>query len=454
MFQNHISNWKTVLKLAWPLIIANAFWNLQLTIDRIFLSHYSTEALGAAMAVMGVFWVPMALLQQTAAYAMTFVSQYAGAKQFEQIGPALWQAIYISLGGGLLILLLAPFSAWGFAWMDHDPNLQVLEVSYFNALLFSALPAAVLAAAGGYFSSVDKSSYVMWVNLVGLLSNVLFDSLLIFGLGPLPAMGVAGAGYATAIANVVAAAFSLYLVFSTPEQERFHLRRGWRIDFDLMRRYLRFGVPSGLQWALEGLAFTAFLIIIGRTQNGTAGLAASGIAVTLMMLSVLPSIGVAQAVSVLVGKHLGDKRPDLAEAYTWTGWQIVISYISLVSISFVFFPQFYLSWFFNPEDPILWQQVSIIVPYLLMAVALFTLFDSMNFIFSFALKGAGDTLFVTIIALILPWPLMVAPTWFTRHEANSVYLAWIAASFFIIVQALVFLGRFRRGKWKKMSVID
>ena len=68
--------WKQILAIAWPLIVANSFWNLQLTIDRIYLGAWSTEALGAAMAVMGVFWTPMALLQQTAGYVTTFVAQY------------------------------------------------------------------------------------------------------------------------------------------------------------------------------------------------------------------------------------------------------------------------------------------------------------------------------------------------------------------------------------------
>src|SRR5690606_31010536 len=94
--------WKEIFAIAWPLIIANSFWNLQLTIDRMFLGSYTTEALAAAMAVMGVFWTPMALLQQTAGYATTFVAQYYGAKKFEMIGPALWQAIYLSTIGGLL----------------------------------------------------------------------------------------------------------------------------------------------------------------------------------------------------------------------------------------------------------------------------------------------------------------------------------------------------------------
>ena len=78
--------WKQILAIAWPLIVANSFWNLQLTIDRIYLGAWSTEALGAAMAVMGVFWTPMALLQQTAGYVTTFVAQYFGAREHEKIG--------------------------------------------------------------------------------------------------------------------------------------------------------------------------------------------------------------------------------------------------------------------------------------------------------------------------------------------------------------------------------
>ena len=74
---------KQILAIAWPLIVANSFWNCSLTIDRIYLGAWSTEALGAAMAVMGVFWTPMALLQQTAGYVTTFVAQYFGAREHE-----------------------------------------------------------------------------------------------------------------------------------------------------------------------------------------------------------------------------------------------------------------------------------------------------------------------------------------------------------------------------------
>lgn len=447
------TRWRNLLQLAWPLIIANSFWNLQLTIDRVFLGHYSTEALGAAMAVMGVFWTPLALLQQTAAYLMTFVAQYYGAKENGKIGQALWQAIYISVIGGILFLGLIPCSPFLFTFIGHSPTMQVLEIEYFHAICYSALPTALVAVASSFFSGLGQTRTVIGINAVGLVTNVIFNYLMIFGNFGFPALGVAGAGYATTIANFVSAIYGLALVFRRNNEVLYHVLSAWSWNQNLMLRYLKFGIPSGMQWALEGLAFTVFLIFIGRMENGDAGLASSSIAVTVMMLAALPAMGVAQAVSILVGQHLGEKKPQLAEDSTWTGLQIAITYIFMVALSFVLIPHFYLSWFKNEENQHLWQQVQIMAPYLLMFVAFFTCFDCMNFIFSFALKGAGDTRFVTLIALTLPWPLMVLPTWWMKDWHNAVYFGWGATSIFVMVQALVFWRRFVGGKWKSMSVI-
>ena len=97
----------------------------------------------------------------------------------------------------------------------------------------------------------------------------------------------------------------------------------------------------------------------------------------------------------------------------------------LISLTFIFSPEFFLSWFKNEEDIQLWEKVSQTVPYILMFMAIFTLFDSINFVFSFALKGAGDTRFVFLASLLLPWPLMVLPTYLMKDYENAVYLAWV-----------------------------
>lgn len=450
---------RAILAIAWPLILANSFWNLQLTIDRIYLGRFSTDALAAAIAVMGVFWTPMALVQQTASYAMTFIAQYLGAKREERVGASLWQAVYISAAGGIAVLGLIPLAGPLFDWIGHSPHVRPLEVELFRALCFSALPTALVGAAGGFFTGLGQTRNIMWVNCVALGANAVFGYGLIFGVPALsiPAMGVTGAGLATALANAVAAAFGFSRILTRENEKLYRVRSAWRWDGELMRRFIRYGVPSGMQWALEGLAFTFFLAFVGRMPQGDAALAGSGIVVTVMLLAVLPAMGVAQAVSVLVGQNLGKKDPETAAQWTWTGLQVAALYIGSAALTFLAFPEFYASWFKGGEaagNAEQWLQVSAIVFVLLKFVAVFVCFDCMNLIFSFALKGAGDTRFVTLIALTLPWPLMVGPTWILLQKGQGVFAAWLAASVFAVTQAMVFWRRFAGGKWKSMSVIE
>lgn len=449
-----IDRWKSILGLAWPLIVANSFWNLQMTIDRLFLADYSTEAMGAAVAVMGVFWTPMALLQQTAAYVTTFVAQYFGAGRTNMIGPAVWQSVWVSVFGGLLFLLLIPATGFIFGGMGHAASMQRLESDYFIAMCFSALPTAIVAATSGYFTGLGRTQVIMQINGVGLVANAVLDYCMILGKFGFPKMGIAGAGYATAIGTAIAALYGLVLVFRDKERREYNLTSGWKWNADLLKRFIRFGVPSGMQWALEGLAFSIFLIFIGRMVDGSAALSASSIVVTVMMLSILPAMGVAQATSVLVGQYLGEKRAGDAERAVWSGWQVTIIYILTVGLTFVLFPEFYGNWFRNRDDAVMWSKVSQMIPWLLVFVAIFTTSDSVNLIFSFSLKGAGDTKFVTIVALILPWPLMVLPAYLFREQPGAVYWAWGAGTVYSMVQALIFWRRFSGGKWKKMSVIN
>src|SRR5262245_52009252 len=81
-----------VLRIALPLILANGFMTIQLTIDRVLLSWLSSEAVAATMPAVMLFWTPLALLQATANYATTFVAQYTGAGRPERVGPATWQS--------------------------------------------------------------------------------------------------------------------------------------------------------------------------------------------------------------------------------------------------------------------------------------------------------------------------------------------------------------------------
>ena len=101
-----------------------------------------------------------------------------------------------------------------------------------------------------------------------------------------------------------------------------------------------------------------------------------------------------------------------------------------------------------------WEQVQALVPPLLRFVAVYCLFDSGNLIFSYALRGAGDTRFVTAVALGLSAGVLVLPTWLMLRCGGGLYAAWTTVSLYVILMALTFLFRFRRGTWKSMRVIE
>jgi MATE family multidrug resistance protein len=128
-------------------------------------------------------------------------------------------------------------------------------------------------------------------------------------------------------------------------------------------------------------------------------------------------------------------------------------YMTSIAILYVMIPNQFVALFRGHAD-VSSDRLAIVVPVLLRFVAVYSLFDSMNAIFSFALRGAGDTLYVTAVSLSLSWPLLVLPTAVIWYFHWGLYWAWTCASVYVICVGLVFLNRFRRGKWKSMRVIE
>jgi multidrug resistance protein, MATE family len=446
--------YRELLRLALPLILSNSFWTLQVTVDRILLGQFSSNAVGAAVEAIVIFWTPFALVQGTAAYATTFVAQYLGAGRRERIGPSVWQALYFSLFVGVGFIFLTPLAETVAALSGHSPELQALEATYLACLCFAALPMLMTASVCSFFIGRGDNWSVLLINGTGLVVNAVLAWAWIFGEWGFPRSGIAGAGWATVVGSSVSALLGLTLMMRRPFRHEYATLSGWRFDRKLFGRLMAFGLPGGLQVALDVFAFALFTTFVGRI--GRTELIASGVAFTLNLIAVLPTMGIGQAVGTLVGQRLGEDRPDLAERSAWTGFKVTWLFMAAVSVVYIAFPGPLLEAFHSREeaDASDWSRVAELVPVLLRFVALYSLFDGINLIFSFALKGAGDTRFVTLMLLILPWPIMVLPTWMAQQYGWGLYWSWGFASTYILALALTFLLRFRGGRWKSMRVIE
>ena len=333
---------------------------------------------------------------------------------------------------------------------QHSASIQELEVAYFRCLCFAAFPALILASVNSFFSGRGETWIVLINDAVGLAVNALCANALIFGHFGFPAWGIVGAGWA-AVAGTTTSALVALAFFLRRRYRIEFATADWRFDGELFRRLMRFGFPNGLQWMFDILAFTFFLFLVGRI--GDVELAATNIAFSINTVGLLPMLGMGQAVSVLVGQGLGRDRPDLAARSTWTGFWLATTYIATVAVLYVLIPDCCSIISSVASTTRRWSSVAALVPSLLCFAAVYSVFDSMNIIFSFALRGAGDTRFVTLVALGLAWPCMVLPTWAAWYYRwdHAIYLAWAFASFFIIAEGFAFWLRFARASGKRCA---
>ena len=392
------------------------------------------------------------VLQFTANYVSVFVAQYVGAGRPDRVGPAVGQSLYFSLGAGLaFVAVVAPLAEPIVRLAGHAQAIQTDEATYLRCLAFAALPMLLTAAASSFFTGRADSRTVLRINGVGFAVNAFLCAALIGGQWGFPTWGIAGAGWATVIGSWAAAIAALGLMLRPRYRAEFATNRLWRIEPPLLLRLLRFGIPNGLMMALDGLAFLLFTILIGRL--GPVPLAATSVTFTLNALAFLPAMGVAQAVEVFVGQRLGENRPDLAERTTRTGLSLVGGYMLIAAAVFVGVPDLLLWPFVNVNDSD-WPAVAAEVHVLLWFVAVYSLFDSVNLVVSFALRGAGDTRFVALAGFALAVPTMVLPTWLVARRGGAVTTAWAFATLYICLLAGLFVWRFAQGKWKAMRVIE
>lgn len=442
---------RELLTLALPLIVSQSFMTVQVFVDTILLSWHNPDEMAASFPAVMWYWLAFGLLSVTAGYTSTFVAQYSGANRPHRVGPAVWQGVWFAVAAGVLFSGVIPLAPFLIALGGHEPHLQSLEVTYLQTLAPAALPMLVMHAVNGFFSGRGQTWTVLGIEAAGTAANIGLALVLIFGRWGFPELGIAGAGLATAAGSAVSAVVALGLLLRKQYRDEFATFAGWRPERDLFLRLLKYGGPAGMQMFLDVLVFHIFVQLVGRL--GDAALGATTLTIRLNMVAFMPMMGMGQAVCILVGQRLGADRPDLAERSAYTGLRWVFGYMTCVAAAYLLVPELLVS-VFEGDDPAKFAAIAAVVPTLMVCVAIYSLADAVNVAFAFALRGAGDTRFVSMLTFTLAWPVMVIPTYVIVSSGGSLYWAWCCATAYIGGMAVCFWLRFRTGKWKAMRVIE
>jgi MATE family multidrug resistance protein len=406
----------------------------------------AVTALFTVMAIHGVFVA-------TGEYLTAFIGQYQGAGRPRRIGVVVWQGFYFSLGAGALVAALVPFVPALFGLAGHAPALLAAEIEYASVLMLGAWPVVLMATLSTFFAGRGQTRVILLVNVLATLVNVVLDWWWIFDHGGRRGYGVAGAAWATVVAQVVGASCYVALILRARYRREFGTLSGWRLDPALMLRLLRFGLPTGLQFSLEVLAFAIFLMLVGRI--GAQQLSATAIAFNLNGLVFVPMLGLGVAVSAVVARHLGAERPDLAERSVWSALGISFVYMGACGLLYLGLPRLLLAPYAAGADPGAFAPVEELAIVLLRFVAFYSIFDMANLITAAGLKGAGDTTYPMTLTIGLSVVALLGPTWIACEVLGlGVFAAWWAATAYVLALGILMLRRFRAGRWKSLRLIE
>ena len=436
-----------------PLILSTGTWAIQEFVDRMFLAWYSPTALAAVMPASILNFSFLSFFLGLASYVSTFAAQYFGAGRFERIGPAIWQGIYVAIIGGLVLAGLGLAAGPIFDLVGHDLQIRAQEVLYFRILCYGSIFMMASSALGGFFTGLGRPWPLMWINTLATILNIILNYALIFGHWGFPSLGIRGAAYATVLSVALGLVIYALLVFTAKNNRLYGVISGWKPERELFFRLIRFGAPAGVQFFLEILGFTIFVLFVGHL--GPDSLAATNIALNINALAFMPMIGASIGISVLVGQYLGAGQPDLAQKAVYSGFHVTLVYTAAIALAYVLTPWLFIYPFAALADAGQYGRVFDISLVLLRFVAAYAIFDTMNIVFCAAIKGAGDTRFVMLSMVVISFLVMALPLYLIIFVfKQGLYVSWIMITANVMTLGLVFFFRFSTGKWKEMRVIE
>ncbi|MBR5627505.1 MAG: MATE family efflux transporter, partial [Thermoguttaceae bacterium] len=434
------------------MIISSGSIALMQFADRVFLTWFDANAMGAAFSSSHILWLFAAFPFSIAGYANAFVSQYNGAGQYRQAGKIIWQGVFLGLGLMPVFLLLSPFNIHLFRLFRHTPEMTLLENSYLYYSLWGIGALIANEALASFFVGQKKVNIVMAINIIGVILNIILDYIMIFGIHGFCRWGINGAAIATTISQWIRFLIFVTLMFlDDARQKRFGIWEGCRLDWKCMKRLVKFGGMGGINSTVEMLGFSFFIMIIamiGEQEN-----AATAIAFNLNALTFMPVLGTGVAVITLVGNQIGAGHPQLARRATFSALLLGIIITGLFVFLFFFFPDICLFPYLK-NDIAGFASLRRMTTVILRFVALYLFFDSITIIFASAIKGAGDIKFIMLTTIIM-YSILILLLWIDmNYYAIGIYGYWGILTVFTLCLSIIFSFRFFQGKWMRMKLTE
>lgn len=445
-----VGSLREIWTLSWPLMLSLMSNSIMLFVDRLLLSWHSSHGLAAGANASMAYYLFLVIPMAICAISEVFVGRLHGEGKLGEIGKPVWQTVWLACVLSVPLWLVAAFLP---DLIFYRTGNEEFEVAYFQMLIGFAPMMCASIALSGFFIGIGRVRVVTWCTIGANLFNAIAGYILIFGWEMIPAMGVAGAGLATGLAQTLQLLLLLFCFLS-----RRNRRKYGTTNICFHRRYfidaLRIGAPAGTGHFVEIFAHFVFFRIVmmaGSDQMAVAALVQSFYLLFGFVVDA-ESKGVGAIVANLIGAKEFKMIPKVFKASIM---QHTIFALGIVAVMLLFLDSL-LGTFFSAggeawlEDPILYGMASQAVFWM----CLFFFFDGYCWILIGHLTASGDTKFIFYVSSLINWVAYVLPVFLlVGVGGRGADAAWMVIAFYSMLNFAIYYWRYKTGRWLK-SVPD
>ncbi len=436
---------RAILLLSIPAVLEMVMESVFAIADIFFVSKLGADSVATVGITESMLTIIYAISIGLGTATTSLVSRRIGEKKAEQASNTAFQAILIGLMAGLLIGVPGAIYGQHLLKLMGASDQIVYQLSTYTTLMLGGnVVIMMLFIINAIFRSAGDAAIAMKVLWLGNIINIILDPCLIFGIGFFPEMGITGAAVATLIGRGTAVLVQFYLLFFG--KKRVHLKlETMYINIRVMLKLLKLSTGTIGQNLIGTTSWIGLFRIV--SIFGSEVVAGYTIALRIIAFSLMPSWGISNAASTLVGQNLGARKPERAERSVWvTGWvnMILLGFIGLILF---LIPDYFIRIFIDNDNVIRAGAMGLKI------ISIGFIAYGLGMVLTNSFNGAGDTSTPLIINFFAYWILEIPLAWFLSIHAgldeNGVFWSIVIAETVLTVVAWLI---FRRGKWKLKMV--
>jgi len=411
------------------------------------LSRYNATAVAAVGNANQIMTTLILTFNVISLAATIMLSQYLGAREYDKVEQIYTLAVCLNLAVSLVITTGLLLGADGLFSLMQVPMEARPEAKGYLLITALSLPCQALMLTFSAFLRAHAKMLVIMlstgiINLINIVGNTAF----IYGLGPMPQLGAAGAAISTSICRTVGMLMMIFAFFHTVQNARVSLKVLHPFPTGLLKRFLGIGLPAGgegLSYNLSQSTSLVFVNLMGTFAVTTRMYCVMFAQVCYMLIS-----AVSQAVAIVVGYCVGAKDFDQADRQNWKVLKTFTPITLIIAAVLAVFSQPLLSLFSSDPQVIALGQKVMIVEVILELGRCFNIVMVRN------LQAVGDVRFPVLVGIASQWIVGVGVAWLLGiHFGLGLVGVWMAFALDENLRAVIFVIRWKRGGWRHIKTV-